>query len=195
MAAVPELVLSVATPNPLKRQFVFMEGQRHLLYVDEGAPDDGDPFIYLDPNREEPHVKVRCKTYSYLDPPYMLIGAQSGQSFATVQYIGVGDLSGHGYWRPMDFRVTDTSDGAEYIWRSQWAGGREQEGSWERQAHITLLGEVVGEAQVQTLPELVPGRHAELRLLYSRASTEVNLLLHISAFAFMLTRYYGPMEN
>jgi hypothetical protein len=187
----PELLFTTNTPNPLKPQFVFNDGKRHLLYVDEGAPDDGEPFIFLSPDRSEPHVMARCSDYSRLDRPYRLIGVPTGIVFGLVQYIGTNAYVAGGFPRPLDFKVTDLSEFAEFIWTEQILSQR-QLIEQRRRAIISLGGRDIGTASLgYGQGGTLAGRNGVLHLTYQRDASEVNVLLHMSAFAFILTRYFG----
>lgn len=187
----PELAFTASTPNPLKLQFVISDGTRHLLYVDEGAPDDGEPFIYLSPDRSEPHVMARCSDYSRLDRPYRLIGVPTGSVFGLVQYTGTNGYVQGGFPRPLDFKVTDLSEFAEFVWTEQVRPER-QLIEQRRRAAITLDGRQIGTAALAYgQGGALAGRNGELHLAYESDASEVNALLHLSAFAFILTRYFG----
>jgi len=187
---VPTIEYQLASPDMLNRYFAFRRDGHDILFVTEGYPDSGRPFLFMAAHPVEPLVTAKCSSYARLDPPYHFIGSPSAVLFGWIQRLQFNHNASDLYRQPVLYEVTDFSDGTRYLWKEPQLGNPAFCAEHEVRLDISEIGgQGIGKADCRiTRTKVLLQREGSLLLGYDRSVHSLNLLLHLAAFSFILAR-------
>jgi hypothetical protein len=135
--------------------------------------------------------------YSHLDPPYYFYGFQSAMLFGRIQRHRIDVPADELQRPPLEFEVTDQSDQCRYLWQEVALYNPAFRSPDEVRLELSEFGGMkVGHAECRlSRRQILLHREGSLRLAYGRTPLSLNILLHLSAFCYILARGLGREAN